>query len=269
MVEANIKIIEDLKEVLRIINSDSDVRKFLVTQASDFTRKRKLTYDRTVFLILNMLKKSLSVEIQNFFESCISDKLSCTKAAFTIQRKKLNPFFFEVWNNLLVERFYHYYGEHVKKWNNLLLIAVDGSTAYLVDKEPIKAHFGTHGNHLAEAPMAGVMKFYDVLNKIVVFSKIYPIKIGEKTVVADYIEKLPEDSLSIYDRGFASFSLMYLLIHQEKTKHFVMRCKQGFNKEVSLFMQSSAKDLIIDLGPNNRAIHKMKEYGFTVFKHTP
>lgn len=48
-----------------------------------------------------------------------------------------------------------------------------------------------------------------------------------------------------------------------------MRCKQGFNKEVSLFMQSSAKDLIIDLGPNNRAIHKMKEYGFTVFKHTP
>lgn len=268
MVEANIKIIEDLKEVLRIINSDSDVRKYFVTQASDFTRKRKLTYDRTVFLILNMLKRSLSVEIQNFFESCISDKLSCTKAAFTIQRKKLNPFFFEVWNNLLVERFYHYYGEHVKKWNNLLLIAVDGSTAYLVDKEPIKAHFGTHGNHLAEAPMAGVMKFYDVLNKIVVFSKIYPIKIGEKTVVADYIEKLPEDSLSIYDRGFASFSLMYLLIHQEKTKHFVMRCKQGFNKEVSLFMQSSAKDLIIDLGPNNRAIHKMKEYGFTVFKHT-
>jgi len=268
MVEANIKIIEELKEVLKVINSNSEVRKHFVTRASDFTRKRKLTYDRTVFLILNMLKRSLSIEIQDFFESCISETLSCTKAAFTIQRKKLNPFFFEVWNSLLADCFYNYYGDKVKKWNDFLLIAVDGSTAYLIDKEPVKAHFGTHGNHLAEAPMAGIMKFYDVLNKIVVFSKIYPIKIGEKTIVAHSIEKLPEDSLSLYDRGFASFSLMYLLIHQEKTKHFVMRCKQGFNKEVSLFMQSSAKDLIINLGPNDRAIPKMKEYGYTVFKHT-
>jgi hypothetical protein len=268
MVETNIKIIEELKEFLRIINTDSEIRKHFVTKASDFTRKRKLTYDRTVFLILNMLKRSLSIEIQDFFESCIPTALSCTKSALTIQRKKLNPFFFEFWNSLLVECFYSYYGEKVKKWNGFLLIAVDGSTAYLVDKEPVKAHFGTHGNHFAQAPMAGVMKFYDVLNKIVVFSKIYPIKIGEKTIVGEYIEKLPEESLSLYDRGFASFSLMYLLIHQEKTKHFVIRCKQGFNKEVTQFMQSTAKDLIIDLGPNDRAIHKMKEYGYVVFKDT-
>ena len=268
MVEANIKIIEDLKEVLKVINSNSEVRKHFVTHVSDFTRKRKLTYDRTVFLILNMLKRSLSIEIQDFFESCISSTLSCTKSAFTIQRKKLNPVFFEVWNTLLVDCFYSYYGDKIKKWNNFLLIAVDGSTAYLIDKEPVKAHFGTHGNHLSEVPMAGVMKFYDVLNKIVVFSKIYPIKTGEKTVVANYIEKLPENSLSLYDRGFASFSLMYLLIHQEKTKHFVMRCKQEFNKEVSLFMQSSDKDLILNISPNYRAIHKMKEYGFRVFTHT-
>ena len=72
----------------------------------------------------------------------------------------------------------------------------------------------------------------------------------------------------IYDRGFASFSLMYLLIHQEKTKHFVMRCKQGFNKEISDFMLSLEDDKIINLGPNYRAIHKMKEYGYTVFLHT-
>jgi hypothetical protein len=61
---------------------------------------------------------------------------------------------------------------------------------------------------------------------------------------------------------------MYLLIHQEKTKHFVMRCKQGFNKEISDFMLSLEDDKIINLGPNYRAIHKMKEYGYTVFLHT-
>lgn len=268
MVEANLKIIKELKEFLRIINSESEVKKIFVQKSSDFTRKRKLTYDRTVFLILNMLKRSLSIEIQDFFDNCISDTLSCSKSAFTIQRKKLNPFFFEIWNKLLVDCFYIYYEDKVKRWNNFLLIAVDGSTAYLVDKQAVKEYFGTHGNHFAEVPMAGVMKFYDVLNKMVIFSKIYPIKIGEKTIVAQHIEKLPQDSLSLYDRGFASFSLMYLLTHQEKTKHFVIRCKQGFNKEISLFMQSSANDLIINLGPNDRAVHKMKEYGYTVFKHT-
>nr|WP_315253758.1 hypothetical protein [uncultured Flavobacterium sp.] len=148
------------------------------------------------------------------------------------------------------------------------MIAVDGSTAYLIDKEPVKAHFGTHGNHFSEVSMAGVMKFYDVLNKILVFLKIYPIKTEEKTIVAVYIEKIPENSLSLYDRGFASYSLMYLLIHQEKTKHFVMRCKQEFNKEVILFMQSSDKDLILNISPNYRAIHKMKQYGFRAFTYT-
>jgi hypothetical protein len=49
MIEGNIKIIEDLKEVLKVINSNSEVRKYFVTHFSNFIRKRKLTYDSTVF----------------------------------------------------------------------------------------------------------------------------------------------------------------------------------------------------------------------------
>lgn len=269
MVETNVKIIEELKEFLRLINSNSDIREFFVEKASDFTRDRKLTYNRTVFLIINMLKRSLSLELQDFFEICISDKLSCTKSALTIQRKKLKPSFFVVWNKLLVDCFYHYYGDNVQKWRDFILIAVDGSTTNLFNKESVKSHFGTHGNHFSQVPMAGIIKFYDVLNKMTIFSKIYPIAIGEKTIVANQIEELPENSLSLYDRGFPSFSLMYLLINQEKTRHFVMRCRHSFNKEVAVFMQSKASDITIDLCPNDRAIKKMREYGYTVFKHTP
>ena len=38
MVEANIKIVEELKEFLRIINTDSDLRKLFTNNATDFTR---------------------------------------------------------------------------------------------------------------------------------------------------------------------------------------------------------------------------------------
>ena len=268
MVETNIKIISDLKAFLQLSYADAELKRCFVEKSTDFVRDRILTYHRTIFLILNMLKKSLAVEIENFFENCVCDDLICTKSAFTLQRKKLKPSFFKVWNDLLVLCFYNHYESAVKKWNDFILIAVDGSTANLMNKESVKLHFGTHGNHFSEVPMAGIMKFYDVLNKITVFSKIYPITVGEKTIVADNIEKIPINSLSIYDRGFPSFSLMYLLINQESTRHFVMRAKQTFNKEVSEFMQSTARDIIIKICPNPRAIHKMKEYGFIVSKNT-
>ena len=38
MVEANIKIIEDLKEVLNIINEDSQIKQFYTESKTDFTR---------------------------------------------------------------------------------------------------------------------------------------------------------------------------------------------------------------------------------------
>lgn len=268
MVETNIKIITDLKAFLQLSYTDTDLKSCFVEKRTDFVRDRILTYQRTIFIVLNMLKKSISIELENFFENCISGNCICTKSAFTLQRKKLKPLFFRVWNELLVLCFYNYYESTLKKWNDFILIAVDGSTANLMNKESVKLHFGTHGIHFSEVPMAGIMKFYDVLNKITIFSKIYPITIGEKNVVADNIEKIPVNSLSIYDRGFPSFSLMYLLINQESTRHFVMRAKQTFNKEVSEFMKSSSKDVTIKIAPNPRAIHKMKEYGFIVSKNT-
>lgn len=268
MVEANIKIIEDLKEVLSIINSDSEVKQLFTESETDFTRDRKLTFNRTVLLIFNMLKRSLSIEVRDFFENCIDEPISCTKAALTIQRKKIKSVFFEVWNNQFVNSFYQYYGDNVKKWKGLLIIAVDGSTTTLFNKESVIEHFGCTKNQHGSTPLARIMKFYDVLNNFVVFSKICSIKTGEQTIVENNIEALPENSLSIYDRGFPSFSLMYLLINQEHIRHFVMRCKADFNLQVKEFMKSNSTDTIKYLYPNSNAKNKMYKYGYQMFKST-
>lgn len=94
MVEVNIKIIEELKEVFNIVNTESEIKKKFTESETDFTRDRKLTFNRTVFLIVNMLKRSLAIEIQEFFEKGIDSPINCTKAALTIQRKKIKTFFF-------------------------------------------------------------------------------------------------------------------------------------------------------------------------------
>lgn len=268
MIEANIKIIGELKEFLNVISSKPELKELFTGKPSDFSRNRKLTFDRTIFLILNMLKRSLAIEVREFFELIGNENISCSKAAFTIQRKKLKSSFFELWNKLLVDCFYNYYEENVKKWNNFLLIGVDGSTAYLFNKQEVKNYFGVQENQFTQTPIARVMKFYDVLNKINIFSKICSIKISEQIIVSNHIEKLPENSLSIYDRGFPSFSLMYLLINQERTRHFVMRCKSGFNKQVIAFVNSSQQDIIVEMFPNDNAIKKLYEYKYSVTKKT-
>ena len=268
MVEANIKIIEDLKEVLNIINSNDEVKKLFTESETDFTRDRKLTFNRTVLLIVNMLKRSLSVEVRDFFENCVDKSISCTKAALTIQRKKIKSIFFEVWNKQFVDSFYEYYGNNVKKWRGFLIIAVDGSTTTLFNKDSVIDHFGCTKNQYGGTPLARIMKFYDVLNNFVVFSKICSIKTGEQTIVENNIEALPANSLSIYDRGFPSFSLMYLLINQEHTRHFVIRCKADFNLQVKEFMNSERTDTIENLYPNRDAKKKLPQYGYKVFKST-
>jgi len=60
-----------------------------------------------------------------------------------LQRTKLQPLFFEVWNKWLVECFYHYYETRVKRWRGFRLQAVDGSKAYLINKKEVIEYFGT------------------------------------------------------------------------------------------------------------------------------
>ena len=188
--------------------------------------------------------------------------------AFILQRKKINPIVFEAWNHLLVDCFYHFYGSRVKRWNGFLLIGVDGSTAYLPNNPETKSHYGVQVNQFRAIPMARIMKFYDVLNNITIFSKIAPLNNSEQTIVSDHIEQIPAESISIYDRGFPSYSLMYLLNNQESVRHFVMRAKLDFNHEVKSFVNSAKTDITVKLYATKKATKTLKLYGYSVSENT-
>lgn len=268
MVAVNLKIIEELKSFLKLILSHTDLKEVCFERKQDFSRRRKLGFPETLLFMVNMIKRSLKIEIQDFLEYGLEHKISYTKMAFVLQRKKIKSVFFEVWNQLLVDCFYHYYQENLKKWNGFLLIAVDGSTAFLLDKPKVRDYFGVQKNQYLEVPMARIMKFYDVLNNITIFSKISPITCGEQSIVSEYIKKIPVNSISIYDRGFPSYFLMYLLNNQEDTRHFVMRCKVSFNIKVKEFAASNQIDIIANLFPRKEAIKKLYDHGYSVSKDT-
>ncbi|MGJ7033757.1 hypothetical protein GGU45_004275, partial [Niabella hirudinis] len=158
MVGANVKIIEELRCFLKTVSENPDIRKLVTEDEGDFSRQRKLTLDRVVGIIINMPKRSLSIEIQTFFDSLKKDLESATKGAFSLQRSKLKPLFFEVWNKWLVNNFYHYYGDKAKRWRGFRVQAVDGSPLYLLNRPDLIKHFGTHNNQHGGTALARIMQ---------------------------------------------------------------------------------------------------------------
>jgi hypothetical protein len=94
MVEANIKIIEELKSFLKLVSSDCDIRKLVTESENDFSRERKLPLERIAGIIINMPKRSLSIEIQEFFESLAKGWESCTKGGVQFAEKQIKAFIF-------------------------------------------------------------------------------------------------------------------------------------------------------------------------------
>lgn len=263
MVEANLSIIEELKIFLEIVSYDPEIRELVTQKGSDFSRERKLTLKRVAGIIINMPKRSLSIELQEFFNT-IGMMEGCTKGAFSLQRGKLNPLFFQVWNKWLVDNFYHYYGNHVKRWRGFRVQAVDGSTAYLLNKKEVIAYFGTHSNQHSCRPLARIMQIQDILNDMTVWGDIYPIKESEQSIMAEQVSRLYTDSLTLFDRGFAGYALMYLLMNEETPRHFVIRCRVGFSKETKRFMRSRKNSKIIEITPNAATIKTLYKHGYIV-----
>jgi hypothetical protein len=250
-----------LKAFLEEISSNEEKRELYTFKPGDFSRQRVFSFKCVVAFLINLPKRSLSIEVREFFEG-LSVKINCTKSAISQQRGKLKPLFFQNWNDLLVSLFYHHYGEKVRRWRGFIVQAVDGSTAYLMNKAEVVEHFGTQENQHHGVPMARLMQVYDVLNELTVKAGIYPIKESEQSVMNSWAGSLREDSITLFDRGYPSFALMYLL--ERKERLFVMRCKASFNKEVERFMESDKTDMITQFRATDKAMKTLREQGYEI-----
>jgi predicted component of viral defense system (DUF524 family) len=78
MTEANVEIINEIKKFTDSVSTEKHMKESYCYSTTSFVRERVLTLKCTVMLIINGLKRSLQIELQNFFEHC-SQGLSCSK----------------------------------------------------------------------------------------------------------------------------------------------------------------------------------------------
>lgn len=269
MLSVNVKIIEELKNFLFLVSKDQQLLSVFRTSEKDFTRNRKLPFEKLVLLIAKLCKKTLSVEIEQFFEQ-INIDLPCSVSAFSQQRMKLDGLFFYWWNMVLWQTFYVLGGENVKKWKGYRVIAGDGSSVTLVNNRSIGSYFGGQNNQYDSYIGGRTYYAYDVLNGLILFPWIRPYRFAEVEMAYQTIQQLGaqgQDMLMIYDRNFCSYKMAALHLWEEKEVKFVIRAKENI-KHVDAFIKSGETSAIIELKPTPEAIKGLKKSGYIITCNT-
>lgn len=268
MFDVNIKIIAELKHFIEICINDSDVMHLCRNSKSAFVRNRKLSFERLVLFIVKLCKKTLSVELDHFFEKELNEPLGrCSVSAFSQQRSKLDYLFFQLWNEVLYKSFYHHGAGCIKRWNGYRIIAADGTAVSLLSTRVLSQYFGGQSNPQGSFTGAKAFLHYDVLNKLFIHAHFATYRTGELPMAYSAIDKLQADTLTIYDRHFCNYKMVALHRWAEEERRFVIRGNEC-QKFIAAFIKSGLPSQNVYMMPTPSAIKGLKQNGFIISKKT-
>ena len=215
----------------------------------DFTRKRKMDFEKLIHYILNKKGLCTNMEINNFFNK-IDEDTDMSAQALLDQRLKLNP---EVFVDLNIEYLQGFYEEYkntdVKTYKGYILKAIDGSDFELPNTSKIKEKYGQVSSKSGETiPRSSVSMCYDLLNEYILDVVPEKYRASEIDMAKRHIHKDQEiskgyESIYVMDRNYVSLEFM---IHMKQNKiKFVSRLQKGYyEKEIKAI---KSRDEIIEI----------------------
>ena len=207
---------------------------YFVRPHQDFTRHRSLFLERIQWLIVGLLRKTLSIELDRFFEGLFSDELAVTKSALVQARAKLLPRFFRDLFQLSTDAFYK--EMPFRRWQGFRLWATDGSGFRLPDVLELGETFGWHGNQHNRVPSSRMLVAFDLLNQVFTKVAFHTRHCAELVMAVKWVGSLPRDVVMVYDRGYASHLLPYL--HRHFGSNCIVRMPVGQSKTIESFVKS-------------------------------
>lgn len=232
-----------------------------------FTRKRKLNFENIVTMIMNMMRKTIQIEIDNFIEDILSNnELTYTKQAFSKARQKLSPEAFTSLNDELIKHYYN--DDDFKKYKEWRLLAIDASILEIPDNFETQLTYGYSENQVSKLKIARakMSELYDIENGLSISTKLDHYKSSERQLAKENIEKLlgfqhdAVKNLILFDRGYPSFDLIKFL--NARKIDFLMRLNNSYWQEE---VKSVGKDKEITIIINKGRKHELRKQGLTYF----
>lgn len=211
-----------------------------------FTRmgRSKMKFTDIILFILNFVKKSLQIELDDFFKKVHKGDVTITKQAFSQARRKVSPEAFIYLLDGVNKWFYN--DTPFNKYREYRLLAIDGTILQLHNSENLREVFGYIENQNSKVARAQASALYDVENDMIIASKITHYKTGERAIAEEMITKMCElgtrNDLLLFDRGYPSRDFIQFI--EEKQLKYLMRVSSGFLKVV---VNAPDKDQVIEV----------------------
>ena len=216
---------------------------------TDFTRNRKMDYEKLIHYILNKKGLSTNMEINNFFNK-INEDTDMSAQALLDQRLKLKPEVFVELNEDYLKGFYSEYREtDVKNYKGYILKAIDGTDFEIPNTEKSKDAFGRVKAKEGESiPRTSVSMCYDVLNGYIIDVIPEKYRANEIYMAKRHMRKdqqITENYNSDYimDRNYVSFDFLAFL--QKREIKFLSRLNLGYYTKETENMKT--KDEIVEI----------------------
>jgi len=268
MAITNLRVLKAFTQTIDIVSADRNIHYDLLKDKRAFTRHSKLGFNTVTYLILSLLTKSLQVELYNYFTTMqVLSGLQFTKGAFSQRRHQIDSKWFKFLIGHFADLFYDL-SESVSLWKGYKLLAIDGSSAMLLNNEALNNQYKGGQNKYGTYPLCRYMKMYDVLNEITLKVEMLPMSSSERKCAYQWVDAIPDGSITIFDRGFPSFTLFYLMLSCERPKDFIIRCKQQFTSSIKDFVASGETSRKIKFYPDDRAISTLRQHHYKVTKQT-
>ena len=212
--------------------------------------------------MLNFLTRSLSIEIVNFLSFLKRKDIAqetFSKSAFVQARKKIKPEVFKHLNQRIIEEFYKDNSGVLRQFDNLRILAMDGSRLTLPFTKELEEIYGQTKNQTnTYIVQTKACVLYDLLNEICINGVLSSIDTDERTQAKQLLEHCQANDLIIYDRGYPSFELIYE--HYQKNLHFLMRMPLDFSQVVKDFVASGKTSQIVEIKPGQKKSFEYKPY---------
>ncbi|HYG39741.1 MAG TPA: IS4 family transposase [Cytophagales bacterium] len=254
MKKTNLSLFAKIQEQIK---SDALKEAFRINP-KNFTRNRKMPFDKVVLFMLNLARKSLQLELISFLK-LFGRGSTVSNSAYNQNRMKIKPELFKHISEELNKEFYSDNEERIKLWRGFRVLATDGSLITMPITDELKKKYGvTRNQHSTELVMGRCSILYDLINKMVINGELAAKSTGERILAIKHLEYCSSSDLIIYDRGYPSFE--FIDHHNKKGINFIIRCKLSFSNDVESFVKSEKTSSIIKLKPGKNTDIKGKGF---------
>jgi hypothetical protein len=255
-----------IRHLKSIIFSEEFKNKFRLKE-SYFTRNRKVGFVYLILMILNLIRKSTQLEIDDFLKRFIYGNMffTYTKQAFSEARQKISANAFKYLNQEFVKKFYE--NGKYKKYKKFRLLAIDGTFLEIPNNKETQDKYGfvTNGRDGFKVARSICSTIYDLKNDIVVNSFLGKYNIGERDLAIKNIDELlsfdvsDSSNLILFDKAYPSLAFFDYL--ESKNIKYFMRVKPNFYRQIS---SSDNFDEIINLEMTKSKVKELKRHGFEI-----